>query len=134
MRTFNFLNSRNETKVHSLLERIAAPVVSVEEYRNAFQSIGYELGTLLRDELSSIPEAEIIRFDREDIIRTSGRKIVFCTSNGVDCMENAMMDLMYRIPSDDTIQKVIITKEVIDKTGEPEIIQGEPSGKNRNQL
>ena len=44
-----------------------------------------------------------------------------------------MMDLMYRIPSDDTIQKVIITKEVIDKTGEPEIIQGEPSGKNRNQ-
>ena len=48
-------------------------------------------------------------------------------------MENAMMDLMYRIPSDDTIQKVIITKEVIDKTGEPEIIQGEPSGKNRNQ-
>ena len=48
-------------------------------------------------------------------------------------MKNAMMDLMYRIPSDDTIQKVIITKEVIDKTGEPEIIQGEPSGKNRNQ-
>ena len=39
-----------------------------------------------------IPEVEIIRFDREDIIRTSGRKIVFCTSNGVDCMENAMMD------------------------------------------
>ena len=39
-----------------------------------------------------IPEAEIIRFDMVDIIRTSGRKIIFCTSNGVDCMENAMMD------------------------------------------
>jgi hypothetical protein len=41
-----------------------------------------------------IPEAEIIRFDRKDIIRTSGgRRIIFCSAdNNVGCMENAMMD------------------------------------------
>ncbi len=48
-------------------------------------------------------------------------------------LENAMMDLMYRIPSDEMIRKCIITKEVIDKTDEPEIIRGEPSMKSRSQ-
>lgn len=67
MRTYNFLNASNETKVHSLLERIATPAISVEEYRNAFQSIGYELGSLLREDLSSIPEAQIMfAFASED--------------------------------------------------------------------
>ena len=34
-------------------------------------------------------------------------------------LENAMMDLMYEIPSDDTVGICTITKDVIDKTGEP---------------
>lgn len=34
-------------------------------------------------------------------------------------MEHIMMDLMYRIPSDDTIGKCIITKDVVNGTGEP---------------
>ena len=34
-------------------------------------------------------------------------------------MEQAMMDLMYRIPSDDTIDSCGVTKEVIEGTGEP---------------
>lgn len=34
-------------------------------------------------------------------------------------MEQAMMDLMYRIPSDDTIASCGVTKEVIEGTGEP---------------
>ena len=34
-------------------------------------------------------------------------------------MENAMMDLMYQIPSDDTIDTCLVTKEVIEGTGEP---------------
>ena len=34
-------------------------------------------------------------------------------------MEQAMMDLMYRIPSDDTIDSCGVTKEVIKGTGEP---------------
>ena len=32
------------------------------------------------------------------------------------------MDLMYEIPSDDTIGICTITKDVVDKTGEPELI------------
>ena len=36
-------------------------------------------------------------------------------------MENAMMDVMYRIPSDDTISKCIITEEVVTEGAEPVI-------------
>ena len=36
-------------------------------------------------------------------------------------MENIMMDVMYEIPSDDTISKCIITKEAVDGTGKPVI-------------
>ncbi len=46
-------------------------------------------------------------------------------------LEKAMMDLMYEIPSEDTIRKVIITKEMIEKSGEPTIITGDSSGKIR---
>ena len=38
-------------------------------------------------------------------------------------MENVMMDTMYRIPSDDTIQKCVVTKEAVDGTSEPLIIR-----------
>lgn len=37
-------------------------------------------------------------------------------------MENAMMDMMYRIPSDDTIAACCVTKDVIEGTGEPELV------------
>ncbi len=40
-------------------------------------------------------------------------------------MEKSLMDLMYRTPSDDTIRKCVITKEVVEGTGEPEITYGE---------
>ena len=40
-------------------------------------------------------------------------------------MEKSLMDLMYRTPSDDTIRKCVITKEVVEGTGEPEIAYGE---------
>jgi ATP-dependent Clp protease ATP-binding subunit ClpX len=36
-------------------------------------------------------------------------------------MEDCMMDIMYEIPSDDTIATCTITKEVVDKTAEPEL-------------
>ena len=42
-------------------------------------------------------------------------------------MESSLMDLMYTTPSDDTIQKCIITKEAVEGTGEPEIIHREAS-------
>ncbi len=34
-------------------------------------------------------------------------------------MEGSLMDLMYKIPSDDTIRKCTITKDVVEGTGEP---------------
>ena len=34
-------------------------------------------------------------------------------------MEKVMMDVMYRIPSDDTIEECIITKDAVEGTGEP---------------
>ena len=37
-------------------------------------------------------------------------------------IESVMMDLMYEIPSDDSIGICTITKEVVDKTGQPELI------------
>ncbi len=37
-------------------------------------------------------------------------------------MESVMMDLMYEVPSDDGIGICTITKEVVDKTGEAEIV------------
>ena len=40
-------------------------------------------------------------------------------------MEDSLMDLMYRTPSDATIRKCIITKEAVEGTGEPEIVHGE---------
>ncbi|MBS5198225.1 MAG: ATP-dependent Clp protease ATP-binding subunit ClpX [Clostridiales bacterium] len=40
-------------------------------------------------------------------------------------MENSLMDLMYTIPSDNTIRKCTITKEVVEGTGEPELERGE---------
>ena len=38
-------------------------------------------------------------------------------------MENIMMDLMYRIPSDSSIEKCIITKAVVDGVGEPIVLR-----------
>jgi len=46
-------------------------------------------------------------------------------------MEKALMDLMYRIPSDPTIKKCTLNKEVIDGTGEPVLEKGEASSQNR---
>ncbi len=40
-------------------------------------------------------------------------------------MENSLMDLMYKTPSDKTIRKCIITKEAVEGTGEPQIIYGD---------
>ena len=44
-------------------------------------------------------------------------------------MEDSLMDLMYKAPSDNTIRKCVITKDVVEGTGEPEIIRGEVPAK-----
>ncbi|HIT89840.1 MAG TPA: ATP-dependent Clp protease ATP-binding subunit ClpX [Candidatus Merdenecus merdavium] len=46
-------------------------------------------------------------------------------------METSMMDLMYKIPSDESIERCVITKETINGTGEAVIFynEGKPSSK-----
>ncbi len=38
-------------------------------------------------------------------------------------MENIMLDVMYEIPSRDNVKKVVVTKEVVDGSSQPEIIE-----------
>ncbi|MBS4930561.1 MAG: ATP-dependent Clp protease ATP-binding subunit ClpX [Clostridiales bacterium] len=40
-------------------------------------------------------------------------------------MESIIMDLMYRVPSDDTIESCVVTKEMVEDQGEPMITYGE---------
>ena len=40
-------------------------------------------------------------------------------------MEDALLDLMYEIPSDKTIEKIIVTKQAIEKKKKPVIIRSE---------
>ena len=53
-------------------------------------------------------------------------------------MESTLMDLMYQAPSDDTIRKCIITKDVVEGTGKPEIVRGEapaqPAGRKSPRI
>lgn len=50
-------------------------------------------------------------------------------------MEDTMMDLMYRVPSDDTIEKCLVTKEAVEGTGEPELTYRESlKGRRKRRL
>ena len=50
-------------------------------------------------------------------------------------LENAMMDLMFRLPSDDTIGSCTVTAEVIDGTAQPELTTRSalPFGKDKRR-
>lgn len=48
-------------------------------------------------------------------------------------MEKAMMDVMFQIPSDDTIQECVITKGAVEGTSEPVLIRHEVMRKTRLQ-
>ena len=41
-------------------------------------------------------------------------------------MEKTMMDVMYKIPSDNTIRSCEITKDSVEASGDPVVIHGEP--------
>ncbi|WP_432627636.1 ATP-dependent Clp protease ATP-binding subunit ClpX [Brotaphodocola sp.] len=47
-------------------------------------------------------------------------------------MEGAMMDLMYEIPSDNNVGICTITKDVIDRTGEPELVYRDTNVPRKN--
>ena len=50
-------------------------------------------------------------------------------------MEHSMMDLMYKVPSDDLIETCVVTKDTIDGTGEPELTyREEPVTRRKRRL
>ncbi len=65
-------------------------------------------------ELSFTPEAIEAIADRTIKRKTGARGLRAI-------MENTMMDIMFRIPSDTTIATCLITKETVEGTGEPEL-------------
>ncbi len=46
-------------------------------------------------------------------------------------IENIMMDIMYRIPSDETIESVIVTKKAVEENGEPVVVHKEEKARKR---
>ena len=49
-------------------------------------------------------------------------------------MESAMLDLMYTMPSDESIESCIVTKDVIEGTGEPIITRREGRSRSRRAM
>lgn len=49
-------------------------------------------------------------------------------------METAMMDIMFRIPSEDSIETCLVTKEAIEGTGEPQLTYRELTGRRKRRI
>ena len=87
-----------------------------KQYHKLFELDGVEL--LFDDEaLKSVAEKSLER-------KTGARGLRAV-------LEKALMDVMYKAPSDGTSRQCRITKEVIDGSGEPEIIRGEAPAQPR---
>ena len=68
-----------------------------------------------------------LRFEDDAIVEIARKALERKTgARGLrSIMENVLMDVMYQIPSDDTIQLCVITKEVIEGTSEPLVVYRE---------
>ena len=68
-----------------------------------------------------------VELDFEDDAVLAIAKLAFERKTGArglrSIMEKAMMNVMYEIPSDDSIKKVIITKDCVEGKGEPVIVR-----------
>lgn len=66
-----------------------------------------------------------LEFDDEAVLTIA--KLAYERKTGArglrSIMERTMMNIMYEIPSDPTIKKVIVTKAAVEGTGEPEVIR-----------
>jgi len=76
----------------------------VRQYRKLFELDGVEL---------SFEEEAIDAIADKSLERKTGARGLRAI------MESTLMDLMFRIPSDDTITRCVVTKDAVDKTGEP---------------
>ncbi|MBE5923416.1 MAG: ATP-dependent Clp protease ATP-binding subunit ClpX [Lachnospiraceae bacterium] len=78
-----------------------------KQYKKLFELDGVEL---------SFEEDALRAIAKETMERKTGARGLR------SIIEKSVNDLMYEIPSDDTISKCIITKETVEGTGQPEII------------
>ena len=98
-------NSLDETALMKIL--VEPKNALVKQYKKLFELDGVQLD-FKEDALAAIAKKSLER-------KTGARGLRAI-------MEDTMMDLMYEIPSDDTVGICTITKDVIDKTGEPELV------------
>ena len=87
----------------------------LSEPKNALIKQYQKLFELDDVKLEFTPEAleEVAKFAVERKTGASGLRSI---------LEGAMMDLMYEVPSDNNVGICTITKDVIDRTGEPELV------------
>lgn len=112
--------SLNALDEEALIRILQEPKNSlVKQYRKLFELDGVELD-FQKDALKLIAEKSLER-------KTGARGLR-------SIMESTMMDLMYQIPSDHTIQKCVITKEAVEGTAEPEITYGEAGAQEPKAL
>ena len=103
--------SLNALDEEALIRILQEPKNSlVKQYRKLFELDGVELD-FQKDALKLIAEKSLER-------KTGARGLR-------SIMESTMMDLMYQVPSDHTIQKCVITKEAVEGTAEAEMTYGE---------
>ena len=74
-------------------------------------------------------ELDAVQLDFEEDALTAMAKKAIVLNTGARglraIMENTLMDLMYTVPSDETIREVTVTKEMVEGEGEAKIIHGE---------
>lgn len=105
--------SLNALDQEALIRILQEPRNSLtKQYRKLFEMDGVEL-SFQKEALRSIAQRSMER-------KTGARGLR-------SVIEHTMMDLMYTAPSDDTIRQCVITKDMVEGTGGPEIIRGEPS-------
>ena len=103
--------SLNALDQEALIRILQEPRNSLtKQYRKLFEMDGVEL-SFQKEALKSIAQKSMER-------KTGARGLR-------SVLENTMMDLMYTAPSDETIRQCVITKEMVEGTGEPEIVRGE---------
>ena len=112
--------SLNALDEEALIRILKEPKNSlVRQYRKLFELDGVDLD-FQEDALKLIAEKSMER-------KTGARGLRWI-------MEETMMDLMYEIPSDQRIQKCIITKESVEGEADPEIVYGEMEDQGRRNL
>ncbi len=105
--------SLNALDQEALIRILQEPRNSLtKQYRKLFEMDGVEL-SFQKEALQSIAQRSMER-------KTGARGLRAV-------IEHTMMDLMYTVPSDDTIRQCLITKEMVEGTGEPQIVRGEPA-------